>query len=83
MLKIRNLRKAYGNFHALEGLDMDVAEGALFGLVGPNGAGKTTTIRIMTGLLQPDGGSVELDGQDVLARPGCLKEKIEIGRAHV
>ena len=47
---------------------MDVAEGALFGLVGPNGAGKTTTIRIMTGLLQPDGGSVELDGQDVLAR---------------
>ena len=76
MLKIRNLRKAYGNFHALEGLDMDVAEGALFGLVGPNGAGKTTTIRIMTGLLQPDGGSVELDGQDVLARPGCLKEKI-------
>lgn len=76
MLKIRNLTKAYGNFHALEGLDMDVAEGALFGFVGPNGAGKTTTIRIITGLLKPDGGSVEMDGRDVVARPGYLKEQI-------
>ena len=64
MLKIRNLKKAYGNLHALEGLDMDVTDGALFGFVGPNGAGKTTTIRIMTGLLAPDSGSVEFDGQD-------------------
>ncbi len=76
MLKIRNLKKAYGNLHALEGLDMDVTDGALFGFVGPNGAGKTTTIRIMTGLLAPDSGSVEFDGQDVVARPGYLKERI-------
>ena len=56
MLKIRNLRKAYGEYHALNGLDMEIADGALYGFVGPNGAGKTTAIRIMTGLLRADSG---------------------------
>lgn len=76
MLKIRNLQKAYGNYHALDGLDMEIREGALYGFVGPNGAGKTTTIKIISGLLWPDGGTVELHGMDALARPGRLKEKI-------
>ena len=57
MLKIRNLRKIYGNYHALDGLDMDIEDGSLYGFVGPNGAGKTTTIKIISGLLLPDGGS--------------------------
>ena len=48
---------------------MDIPDGALYGFVGPNGAGKTTTIRIMTGLLLPDGGSVEIDGIDALNKP--------------
>ena len=76
MLKIRNLQKTYGNYHALNGLDMDIREGTLFGFVGPNGAGKTTTIKIMTGLLRPDGGTVEIDGTDTLKNPGSLKDKI-------
>ncbi|MCI9281787.1 MAG: ABC transporter ATP-binding protein [Lachnospiraceae bacterium] len=76
MLKIRNLRKIYGNYHALDGLDMDIEDGSLYGFVGPNGAGKTTTIKIISGLLLPDGGSVEIDGIDALAQPHCLKEKI-------
>ncbi len=76
MLKIRDLQKAYGNLHALQGLSMDIPSGALYGFVGPNGAGKTTTIRIMTGLLMPDGGSVEIGGIDALKEPGRLKEKI-------
>ncbi|MCI8269040.1 MAG: ABC transporter ATP-binding protein [Lachnospiraceae bacterium] len=76
MLRIRNLRKIYGNYHALDGLDMDIEDGALYGFVGPNGAGKTTTIKIISGLLLPDGGSVELDGIDALAQPYRLKEKI-------
>lgn len=76
MLKIRGLRKVFGNCHALDGLDMDILDGALYGFVGPNGAGKTTTIRIMTGLLLPDGGSVEIDGIDALNKPYQLKEKI-------
>ncbi len=76
MLKIRNLQKVYGNYHALNGLDMDIREGTLFGFVGPNGAGKTTTIKIMTGLLRPDGGTVEIDGVDTLKHPGSLKDRI-------
>ena len=66
MLKIQGLHKKYGNYHALDGLDMEIKNGALFGFVGPNGAGKTTTIKIMTGLLKPDQGVVELDGKNML-----------------
>ena len=76
MLNIRNLRKLYGNYHALDGLDMEIEEGALYGFVGPNGAGKTTTIKIISGLLMPDAGDVEIDGIDALAQPYRLKEKI-------
>ena len=76
MLKIRNLRKAYGEYHALNGLDMEIADGALYGFVGPNGAGKTTAIRIMTGLLRADSGTVEIDGMDAAADPYGLREKI-------
>ena len=72
MLKIRNLRKAYGNYHAVDGLNMDIADGALYGFVGPNGAGKTTTIKIISGLLLPDGGTVEIDGMDALDRKSVV-----------
>jgi ABC-2 type transport system ATP-binding protein len=73
MLKIHDLQKTYGKFRALNGLNMEVEAGALYGLVGPNGAGKTTTIRILTGLLLPDGGSVEVDGIDALREPQKTK----------
>ena len=76
MLKIRDLQKTYGSYHALNGLDMDIREGALYGFVGPNGAGKTTTIKIMTGLLNADSGTVEIDGLDAMKRPRVLKERI-------
>ena len=69
MLKIENLHKIYGKYHALSGLDMTVKEGALYGFVGPNGAGKTTAIKIMTGLLQAEEGSVFINGKDALADP--------------
>ena len=70
MLKIQGLKKKFGNFEALSGLDMEVAEGALYGFVGPNGAGKTTAIRIITGLLNADEGSVLIDGKDAFLLPG-------------
>lgn len=76
MLNITNLQKIYGNYHALDGLDMKIPAGSLYGFVGPNGAGKTTTIKIMTGLLRPDGGSVFIDGIDAALEPYRLKEKI-------
>lgn len=78
MLKIENLHKIYGKYHALSGLDMTVKEGALYGFVGPNGAGKTTAIKIMTGLLQAEEGSVLINGKDALADPDQLKSCIDM-----
>ncbi len=76
MLQIKNLRKAYGKYQALDGLSMEVKEGALYGFVGPNGAGKTTTIKILAGLLAADSGLVLLDGENALGRGRKLKGKI-------
>ena len=76
MLEIRGLDKAYGKFHALSGLDMTVRDGALYGFVGPNGAGKTTAIKIMTGLLGADGGTIRIGGRDVLEDINGMKTMI-------
>ena len=76
MLEIRDLRKKYGNFQALDGLSMTIEKGELFGFVGPNGAGKTTTIKIITGLLQPDSGSIVIDGMDGIRDRRHLKQKM-------
>ena len=62
MLEIRDLKKNYGKYQVLNGLDMTVPDGSLFGFVGPNGAGKTTTLKIMVGLLEADGDTVSYDG---------------------
>ncbi len=76
MLTVRNLHKIYGKYHALSGLDMNVGDGALYGFVGPNGAGKTTTLKIMTGLLGAEEGSVTINGKDALRDLGELKGMI-------
>jgi ABC-2 type transport system ATP-binding protein len=62
-LATRGLRKSYGSRLALDGLDLSVPEGVVYGFLGPNGAGKTTTMRLLTGLLHPDAGSIELLGR--------------------
>ena len=62
-LATRGLRKAYGKRTALDGLDLTVPEGVVYGFLGPNGAGKTTTMRLLTGLIHPDAGSIELLGR--------------------
>src|SRR5881396_1741806 len=59
----RGLRKSYGSRLALDGLDLSVPSGVVYGFLGPNGAGKTTTMRLLTGLLHPDAGSIELLGK--------------------
>ena len=76
MLKIKDLHKSYGKFHALDGLDLSIERGELFGFVGSNGAGKTTTIKIITGLLQADSGTVMVDGVDAFRNRKELKSKI-------
>src|SRR2546428_11918680 len=59
----RGLRKSYGSRVALAGLDLSVPNGVVYGFLGPNGAGKTTTMRLLTGLLHPDAGTIELLGR--------------------
>ncbi len=65
MIEVVDLTKAYGPIEALRGITFRVAPGEVVGLLGPNGAGKTTAIRIITGYLQPDSGTVQVDGLDV------------------
>ncbi|HTR37042.1 MAG TPA: ATP-binding cassette domain-containing protein [Bryobacteraceae bacterium] len=62
MIRVSNLVKNYGDFQAVRDISFEVAEGEIFAFLGPNGAGKTTTIKILTTLLKPTSGSVELDG---------------------
>ena len=62
-LATRGLRKSYGARRALDGLNLSVPEGVVYGFLGPNGAGKTTTMRVLTGLIHADGGTVEIFGK--------------------
>src|SRR5262245_15202317 len=76
VLVVRDLVKIYpGPVAALQGVSLDVSPG-MFGLLGPNGAGKTTFMRIPAGLLEPTSGAVTLDGEDVLARPERMRERL-------
>jgi ABC-2 type transport system ATP-binding protein len=61
-ISVRNLRKIYGNKAAVDGLNLEVPRGCFFGFLGPNGAGKSTTIRMLTGLIPPNSGEIELLG---------------------
>lgn len=70
------LRKEFGSLVALEGLDMVVRKGEVFGLLGPNGSGKTTAIRILCGLLAPTSGTAMVAGIDVVAQPEAVRRRI-------
>jgi ABC-2 type transport system ATP-binding protein len=70
---IRGLVKRYGKLHAVDGLDLDVPEGAVFGLIGPNGAGKTTTMLALSTLLRPDAGAVRVFGRDPVREPRAVR----------
>lgn len=65
MLKLKNIRKTYQDLVAVDNLSFEVKDGEIFGLLGENGAGKTTTFRMIMGLLEPDNGSILLDGQKI------------------
>jgi branched-chain amino acid transport system ATP-binding protein len=65
LLSVRGVSKRFGGLQAVEDVSFDVVQGAIKGLIGPNGAGKTTLFNLMTGYLQPDRGSIVLDGAEV------------------
>jgi ABC-2 type transport system ATP-binding protein len=75
-IETHGLRKSFGDVEALCGVDLRVPTGSVLGLLGPNGAGKTTTVRILTTLLQPDGGSAEVAGFDVVRQENELRSRI-------
>jgi ABC-2 type transport system ATP-binding protein len=72
------LKKRFGNFWALQGLDMQVERGAFYAFLGPNGAGKSTTLAVLTGLYAADAGSVQLLGLDPAREPLAVKSRIGI-----
>src|SRR5258708_5683901 len=76
-LATRGLRKSYGKRLALDGLDLSVPSGVVYGFLGPNGAGKTTTMRLLTGLLHPDAGTIDLLGKPF--RRGDRQRLFEVG----
>ena len=76
MIALTNLSKRYGSFTAVDGIDLEVPRGQLFGFLGPNGAGKTTTLRMIAGILRPSGGRVEIAGIDIAADPVAAKSKL-------
>ena len=77
MIQVENLVKKYGGHVAVDDLSFTVEEGKIYGFLGPNGAGKTTTMNVMTGYIAADGGTVVIDGHDILKEP--LKAKACIG----
>ena len=77
MIKIEGLKVSYGDYLAVDDLNLNIQKGELFAFLGPNGAGKTTTIKALTGLLNPDSGTIEICGHDMEESP--LKAKSLMG----
>ena len=77
-LSVRGLRKRYGALEVVSGVDLAVAPGECFGLLGPNGAGKTTTLKLCLGLIEPDGGEIELLGEPVPKRAREARARVGV-----
>ncbi|MBK0419321.1 ATP-binding cassette domain-containing protein [Leucobacter sp. CSA1] len=77
-IRVRGLEKSYGDLRVLRGVDLEVGRGTILALLGSNGAGKTTLVRILSTLLRADAGAVEVNGNDVAARPARVREAISL-----
>lgn len=78
MIRVENLLKTYGEIHAVRDISFEVAKGEIFAFLGPNGAGKTTTIKMLTTLLRPTSGKVEIDGLDPATHQNEVRKKFGI-----
>ena len=76
LIRVRDLRKDYESIRALDGISFEVSRGDILGFLGPNGAGKTTAMKLITGFLEPDGGTVIVDGHDVGRDPLAAQRQI-------
>jgi ABC-2 type transport system ATP-binding protein len=75
-IQVRNLKKYYGEKAAVDGVELEVPRGSFFGFLGPNGAGKSTTIRMLTGLIPPDAGEIEILGYRLPGQELEIKQRI-------
>jgi sodium transport system ATP-binding protein len=78
MIQVENLRKAFGEIRAVDGVSFTARDGEITGLLGPNGAGKTTTLRMLYTLMRPDGGRVLVDGIDPAADPLAVRKRLGV-----
>lgn len=78
MIEINSVSKTYakGNVKAVDNITVEIKNGEIFGFLGPNGAGKTTTLKMITGILKPDGGNIKINGIDITKDPVEAKRKI-------
>lgn len=76
MIELTNLTKKYGDFLAVDNLNLKIEKGEVFGFIGPNGAGKTTTIKMIGGILKPTAGMISIAGIDMQKQPQIAKSKI-------
>ncbi|MCB0354168.1 MAG: ABC transporter ATP-binding protein [Bdellovibrionales bacterium] len=74
MIKLQNVTRSYGSFYAVRDISLEVNKGEIFGFLGVNGAGKTTTLRMITGVLKPSSGSIEIGGYDIEKEPEKAKQ---------
>jgi branched-chain amino acid transport system ATP-binding protein len=81
LLELKSVRAGYGSFQALFDVSLEVRRGEAVSVIGPNGAGKTTLMRVISGLIRPTGGSITMDGTDLVATPA--HRIVDIGIAHV
>ena len=77
-VRVHNLTKSFEGKLAVASIDLEVQSGSLFGLIGPNGAGKTTSLKMITALLRPDAGTIEVDGINVWADPVAAKARFGV-----
>ncbi len=77
-IEASGLKKAFGDTQAVDGVDLAVRRGSVYGVLGPNGAGKTTTIRMLATLLEPDSGSAQVLGHDILGEPDEVRARVSL-----
>ena len=78
LLDVKNLSISFGGLRAVDGFEMQIEKGELYGLIGPNGAGKTTVFNLLTGVYKPNEGIIKLDGEDITG-----KKTIDINKAGI